>query len=516
VPTLRLVAVYAGHEDDVEMVDFRPDGERLATVSRDQRVRVFDRSGELLHELPGHTADAISVQWIDGGAGLVSSSDDGTIRFWDAERGALLHTVDLGQCETDTVCVGDDGLLYAGNDAGDIIVIRGTAPVRTVRGHQAGIKRLAFDRTTRTLLSMSYDRRVRFWSALDDDLALEHETVASAAIWVRSASLAARGRVAFATFGSSYATYDRERRAWDLSGVEDTGGLNAVAAIDGDVWTVGDAGVVRINGRPARRLASLCNFIVDWNGLVVTGGQSGELFDARTGRTLHTHRSPLNCGAVVPHSDGSAPRLIVGTYTGEGLLFERCDGVPRLVRELALHANAIKGVACDGREMLSVCADRAVAFHDLDGEPKRALAGAHDKIANGVAVVRPGLLASVSRDLSLRLWSSEGVRHLRSPHKHSIKCVAACPISSVVATGGYDGTIILYDVDEARWLAPSRPTSSGISSLTWSGTQGVFLASSYDGCVYVASSRGHVAELIAAVYSDPAAREPLTKLAASW
>src|SRR5690606_36602577 len=74
VADLSLAAVYSGPTDDVEMVAFRADGERVATASRDRRIRVFPRDGDLRHVLTGHAADVISVQWLTDGRRLVSSS----------------------------------------------------------------------------------------------------------------------------------------------------------------------------------------------------------------------------------------------------------------------------------------------------------------------------------------------------------------------------------------------------------------------------------------------------------
>jgi WD40 repeat protein len=492
VPDLSLAAVYFGHEDDVEMIAFRGDGERVATASRDRRIRVFTRDGALVHVLSGHEADVISVQWLDEGRRLVSSSDDGTIRLWDADAGRLEQTIDLGDCETDTVVVGPDGRFYVGNDDGEIIVIiEGQHAPDSVTAHDAGIKRLQFDRVTNTLISMSYDRRVKVW-APDGPGGLTQvgETIAPPSIWMRSATAAPGGRIVFATFGSTYATFDRATGAWDESHLQDTQGVNAVAMIDDAVWTVGDAGVVRVDGRFARRLPSLCNFLLEWKGgadgadLVLTGGQTGELFDARTGTVIHRHRSPLNCGTLV----AGGTSAVIGTYTGEGLVFERGrDGSPHLARTIGLHTNAVKGVAADGEVLFSVSANRAAAYHTADGSLIERFDGSHAKIANGAVAVSPGVFASVSRDLHLRLWRGGEWTTIESPHRHSIKCVAACGTTSLIATGSYDGTVVLYDLVAERWLPAYRPTASGISSLAWHGKPGTFLASSYDGSVYLIS-----------------------------
>lgn len=51
-------------------------------------------------------------------------------------------------------------------------------------------------------------------------------------------------------------------------------------------------------GRPIAELGSLCNFLLPFGDVVLTGGQLGIVFDAISGKRIHQHRSPLNCGAA--------------------------------------------------------------------------------------------------------------------------------------------------------------------------------------------------------------------------
>jgi hypothetical protein len=269
-----------------------------------------------------------------------------------------------------------------------------------------------------------------------------------------------------------------------MDGVEPTTGLNAVRQIGDAVYTVGDAGIVRCNGRAGAEIGSLCNFLGVFRGRVITGGQMGALYDAVSGVELHRHRSPLNCSAVFCR-DG-AEHLIVGTYTGEGLVFRaRAGGALELTATMRLHDNAIKGLACNERDIFSVCATGAAAFHAIDTlECTRRIPDAHAKIANGAACLADGRFLSVSRDRKLRIWGLGSLRVVATPHDHSIKCVAASPNGSLVATGAYDGTVALYDWRRDAWVAVQRPSAFGISSLTPAAAPDEFLASSYDGEVY--------------------------------
>jgi WD40 repeat protein len=486
VPSLKLEAVFADHDDDVEMVAPHPTDGRVATASRDHRVRVFDSTGQLLTIAHGHKADALTVEWIAGGHQLLSSGDDGTIRRFDPETGRCLGVVDLGDVETDSVVHHDRfGRTIAGTDSGHLVVVDDTDHVQRVEAHEAGVKRVALDPGSGQLLTSSYDRTVRRWASTAGGLQPLGTFEVPPVVWLRAMAFVDDcAGAAFGTFGTSYAMLDLSTGRWDLDGIGPTPGLNAVRVVDGVTWTVGDAGLVSADGQLVANVESLCNFIGEIGGRVVTGGQVGELFEVPSGRRLHRHRSPLNCSATT-EVDGRE-LLAVGTYTGEILVFEDGRDGLRHLDTLAAHDNAVKGLAVAGTSLFSVSATAATAVHDLrTGELIRLVPEAHDRIANGAALAG-NRFVSVSRDLTLRSFTVDGrpLAVIRTPHQHSIKCVAAHPERPLVATGGYDGLVALYDLDGDRWLGIDRPTTSGISSIAFDPRTDGFVASSYDGAVH--------------------------------
>lgn len=485
VPDLRLLAVLGDHEDDVEMAVFDPAGTRVATASRDHRVRVFSRDGTLLRRLEGHAADVISVAWDASGDAVVSSSDDGTVRYWDARAGTLLSTVALG-AETDTVVVGGDGTLFAGDDHGEVVVIT-PAGTHRVKAHRAGVKRLAVDRAGATLASSSYDRTLRTWRIAGGALEPLFTTALPPSAWARSVTFADGGRLLVGTFGTTFAVLEPAEGTWDLDGVRDTPGLNALHGAGGCVFAVGDAGRVFRNGAEIARLGSPCNFVTTWRGRVLAGGHLGALFDVETGAVLHRHPSPLNCAATLAGGD-----LLVGTYTGEGLrLREDGDGL-RLVETRRLHEQAVKGVASSGEAVFSVSAAGDAGLHTFGDAPaSRRLPAAHEKIANAVCALADGRFASVSRDRNLRLWTGERAEVVPTPHAHSVKCVAATADGRHVATGAYDGTVAFFDLESATWGPLARPTCAGVSSLCAApGSGGSVLAGAFDGSVHRVDAAG--------------------------
>ncbi|VBY40150.1 WD-repeat protein [Burkholderia pseudomallei] len=495
VPSLSPISVLSGHQDDVEMAVFSPDERRVATASRDHRVRIFDARGALQACLDGHESDVISVEWNACGDEVISSGDDGTIRRFSARTFSLLETIDLGGMEADTIVCGPRATFFAGTDTGEIVTLRGEV-VSRLKGHASGIKRLIYRAATRTLLSAGYDRMVKLWDVGHaGDLVLVQAFEAPPVVWLRCAAFAGPSSIVFGTFGSSFARYDCQTKMWDLSSVDDTPGVNATCLFGGAIHTVGDAGVVCRDGKAIRQLGSLCNFLVDFDGQLLTGGHLGQLFDALTGEIVYRHHSPLNCGANFRRH--GVEHLVIGSYTGECMVFRRREGCSvDLVEVLCPHDNAVKGVACNERHIFTVCATGAAAFTSIATfDRDRYLPRAHSRISNGAARLPDGRFASVSRDRLLRLWTDDRAVEIKTPNSHSIKCVTVCPTTGLIATGAYDGLVAVYDERGGTWVKVEQPTRAGISSLSHAGRPGVFLASSYDGRVYkiVASSSHPVA-----------------------
>ncbi|KAI8323062.1 WD40 repeat-containing protein SMU1-like protein [Martensiomyces pterosporus] len=84
----------AAHSQGVTCVAFSRDDASLLSGGFDNLLRIHGlKSGKVLKEFRGHTAYITSAVYSDDMTRVVSTSEDGSVRIWDAASASCLHTV---------------------------------------------------------------------------------------------------------------------------------------------------------------------------------------------------------------------------------------------------------------------------------------------------------------------------------------------------------------------------------------------------------------------------------------
>ncbi len=132
------------------------------------------------------------------------------------------------------------------------------------------------------LITISYDRYIAIWRTTNrTELTELSRSELPALIRARVADFLDETRIVLGTFGSRYATFDGRSGHWNLSNIEVSRSLNAMAVSGSDIYSTGDAGAIFKNGQPQTEIGSLCNFLLTAGERMFAGGQQGELYDPK-------------------------------------------------------------------------------------------------------------------------------------------------------------------------------------------------------------------------------------------
>jgi WD40 repeat protein len=165
----RLYTVAAGGNSG--SVAFSPDGTKLLTsgyLRRGESVRVWDAATgarEFAKPAP-FVQDAVFSP--DGGE-VAAGGDDGLVRIWRIDNGALVRQLRPGTARhehVNAVAYSNDGdFLAAGTSAGVVVIWDAHTgnKVATLRGHSNWVDALQFTADGRHLISASDDGTVRLW-----------------------------------------------------------------------------------------------------------------------------------------------------------------------------------------------------------------------------------------------------------------------------------------------------------------------------------------------------------------
>ena len=156
------------HAGSVRAMAFSPDGDWLASGSRDQTVWVRDTTlGQRVLRLVGHTGAVQGVAFSTGSTPeLLSISTDGTARLWDLASGESIARLEAHEEPISTCAWSQDGLSFftCGRDSVTRVWDRRTLTVtHELRGHENWVRSIAVHPDGQRLLTGSYDGTVTVW-----------------------------------------------------------------------------------------------------------------------------------------------------------------------------------------------------------------------------------------------------------------------------------------------------------------------------------------------------------------
>lgn len=434
--------ILRGHSHRVLSIDFHPNGNMLASSSLDQTVRLWDvMSGETRAVLHEHEQPVWSISFSVDGKILASGDATGLIYLWDSQRAELQ---------------------------------------RVLNGHVAMIHALTFDPKGRWLASSSHDAKIIIWDLQSGSI---HKTLEPSQDGMTGVAFSPDGSI-FATSGDDQMVYVINTETWRIlyplrlhdDAVTDIvfspNGQTLISAGADHLVCIWDLQTLRIRHRLSGYSKRLNTLAFHPSGKYLASGHYDHgirLWDLSTHRihqTIYGHAGGTNSltfsadGTLLASAnDDHSIHLWEMSPTGER---------PNHFYRLLGHGRDVTGVTFyqdknqEGvQRLLSSSEDRRIGIWDLEFHQLSSFMSSEHGPLWSVQINAAGTLIAAIDDNNIHLWNMpEGdfYKELRG-HTRFIWSLAFSPDNKLLACGGNDGTIALWDVHDPAHIKIHRVLS---------------------------------------------------------
>jgi WD40 repeat protein len=455
-----------GHSDEVNFLEFSPNGKQVITCSQDNDAMVWDaQTGELIHKLSGHTNAVHKASFSPSGKLIASVSADSSVRLWNAEKGTFLFSLK-----------GHNGPVGDSNFSADGYTIftlgwDGTAKAWDISGEHAGLVNQVLFSQTGKLATAGSDGTAKLWDPVSGNV-----------LQILSGHQQSVQAVAFTSDGTRLATasLDHSVRIWDavtgelkatLRGHEDAvnevvyhpkdKNMLATAGLDGDVllWEAEKPEKPYKLGSHSWQALHVA-FSPDGSQLA-SAGSSGDAFiwDVKSKGEMVPLKDPKLDGAGGDDRahEGQIYRIAFSPKKGDYVLTCGGDQTAKIWR--ASDGHLLHEFGDPGMESTAMAASNAKTGTSRKTAHKGIVFDAEFNPQDGQTVV------TASLDKTAKIWDVSSGNLLQTLTGHTGPLIAAIfdPAGTHIATASWDGTTKIWEKNqgEALFKEVLTLTSSG-------------------------------------------------------
>jgi WD40 repeat protein/serine/threonine protein kinase len=461
------LATLGKHDDWVNCVRFTSDGRRLISGAKDKRVKIWDTNAR--REQASFTTEseieALAVS--PDGRILVTGGWDHSVRLWDLASLRVISSLQ-GDNRVQSVAFSHDGRSVAAADVDSTVKVWDVAsgrPKAPLRGHAGGLERVAFSPDDRVLALCTGDGTIRLWDPATGQLRKSYRGHESR-VWC----------VAFSPDGRTLASCgaDSKINLWDLSTGQDRIPIPAPSIRS----MVTSEGCSRITV-----------FGLDGSDGMITvlDSRRGGLVDQRR---IHLQGQVLTGGILSP--DGKT--LATVTTDEIATLWDVGRGLPRRSISIpaathfhgAIRQQTFGGFAFspDGRRLEIKTSPQGMLFWDTESGACRLFPIELADVQH-LRVTPTGdsiIVYNNNDELSIGNLATGRYRPSKPTGQAGVKSLVLSADGRVVATGGDDGTIKLWDASSLEQVAilVGHHRSPLYLNLAWSPDGNVLASTSED------------------------------------